>query len=140
MAQVAGAGLIQRLQALEAKVAALEERRFEGGDLLIHKDQFPELLDTSNCAGEHRGIVNKRVTFSQPFVRTPKVVSGVTKFAIGEGGSSPWHRLDLYISTVDEEGFTYSFTTYCDTALWYANGSWFAFLEDEPPEKPSQPD
>ena len=142
LAQDAGAGLVQRLQALEAKVAALEERRFESGALQIYSGQIPEMLNAKCEKDLYRGIVNQRVTFSKPFPRPPKVLLALDSFAMGSeslGSQSAnpqkrinekWKLLNLAVLSVDQEGFNYRFATYCEGMLAVASGSWLALLEE----------
>lgn len=132
-AQDAGAGLVQRLSELEKEVAALKERRFESGDLMLSSRDIPELTKRTECPETPgrgiRGIVKGKVAFSKPFARPPKVVVGLRR--VDSGTDDTLIRLHLEATDITAEGFEYSFFTWCRSSVLVSYGTWFAFLEDE---------
>ena len=128
-------GLAQLLQKLENRIEELDQEieTIKRTAIIVQSGTFAMvarntrgLRDASACpAAEtgdaYRGTLNGRINFSQEFSENPEVV-----LALREASISPVTRLNLAVTTVDEKGFNYSFTTHCTTIIYDADAVWVA--------------
>ena len=64
-----------------------------------------------------------RVEFPEPFPSIPKVMIALSRFDILHEYN---HRVTVYVDSVDNKGFFYSFFTWAGTDLWAASANWIA--------------
>ena len=97
--------------------------RVETGTLMIKSDRIWTLDKPSGCGG-HRGDKRRRVDFAESFSSPPQIALGLTTFDLVDTGGD--YRIWLSVEEVTPDFFTYTFTTWCDTALSLAKANWIA--------------
>lgn len=123
------ATLLLVLERQGQRIAELEDGsrvpRVQSGTIRL--DRGDDIYDNSRgCPDDEsawRGHVDRRVEFPEPFASVPEVmaaISGVDHYVDTN------LRLVLRVDSIDIEGFSYRFGTWCDTRLASAEMRWMA--------------
>ena len=109
----------------------LQERdtllRIESGNIDLHHNNNPDLRRTEQCPSV-RGDIGKRIEFSTPFSKPPRVVLSLNLLdhVIG-GGPDNNLRIRADVVETDTHGFDYNLNTWCHTDIWAVRASWIAY-------------
>lgn len=114
----------------------LQERgtllRIESGNIDLHKDKHPDLRRTDQCPSV-RGEIGKRIEFSNPFKKPPRVVLSlnlldhvIDKNPQAKVDQNLRIRADI-VEPPDTHGFQYNLNTWCHTDIWAVRASWIAY-------------
>jgi hypothetical protein len=129
---------VDSLAALSGKITALQSKMQEidvaagrsdvqAGTILLRTAGTREILDSTQCPSDmdtFRGEPQGRVNFPRPFASIPIVTVGLSSLELrGDDGVS---RLKISVHSADQQGFNYSFVTWCRTAVYSASVSWLA--------------
>ena len=125
--------IVQQLQALLNTWEA-EETWLQVGQVLAYEKSIPSLVKppprkpSGECRrwSEPRGMrgqINKRVDFEQPFKSEPHVVMALSVLDVS---GSKGMRVRAHVESVDNEGFTYSLHTWCNTKVHSVRAVWVA--------------
>ena len=90
----------------------------QSGTIVIHKDEYPQLMNES---GDR--LVTRDVPFDPRFKSPPTVIISLTAVDFIDRRN---HRLGVRAKDVTARGFTIAFGTWADTQLWSAGAMWLA--------------
>ena len=117
---------------LQSEVNALTERardrevHVQTGEIRMHRREHPDLIAGRARAPQRRGITDGRVTFVERFASTPQVLVAL-KMSDSDNRSNA--RIEIEVTAVDSEGFSYRFATWDSTRIYQAAASWMAVAE-----------
>jgi hypothetical protein len=114
----------QRISAIESEVKTLYS---EHGSVSLRAVNTRPLTDTSICPNSDafRGEANGKVKFKKPFAQPPVVSIGMTSIDSGIPANTGM-RLTVAVTSVQKDGFSYSFGTWCNTSIASAQANWIA--------------
>jgi hypothetical protein len=116
--------------ALEADVAS-SARSVEGGigNLIQSGAHNANIADTPGFPlgqGTGERTFSVRVVFSKPFAKVPNVVVGIS--ALDTTGNPASDRIVVWATDPDTAGFTLSYRTWSDSAVWGVASQWLAYV------------
>lgn len=130
---------VDAIQDMQSRLGELHERQEQlepsalkilSGSVLIDHGENPDLLHPGpNACSTRRGTMNGSVKFESSFQDAPKVIVALNNLSIltdpdyGYGNA----RLNVQVTGVTAEGFSYEFNTWCNAKVQHAKADWIAY-------------